>query len=247
VDLTCLLSEFNRVPLNFPNADIDGNGIVNAADLTYLLAGFNKRNVIKTAYPVTKTAFKKLVDRLEAEGTSFNAPYGDPASIIDYLERAIRQFVEDKGLEPFSIEVRQGTGENGKYYLINPDKGEDYEIKYTISSDDAITRTISCVAEQSYVITVSLHNIASFTGKEYTLTYDSNMLTLTNFAAQTKAITTAVGPIPGADIEITAVGQGLVKYKVNKTIPESKLYSGTITLVEFTAKNSGTADISISK
>ena len=46
VDLTLLLSEFNRIPLNFQYADIDGNGIVNAADLTFLLAGFNKRNVI---------------------------------------------------------------------------------------------------------------------------------------------------------------------------------------------------------
>jgi hypothetical protein len=45
VDLTCLLSEFNRTPLIFREADIDGNGIVNAADLTYLLAGFNKRDV----------------------------------------------------------------------------------------------------------------------------------------------------------------------------------------------------------
>jgi M6 family metalloprotease-like protein len=43
IDLTQLLSEFNREPLIFFDADIDGNGIVNAADLTYLLAGFNKR------------------------------------------------------------------------------------------------------------------------------------------------------------------------------------------------------------
>jgi hypothetical protein len=48
-DLTYLLSVFNRAPLNYPNADIDGNGIVNAADLTYLLAGFNKRNVVVDA------------------------------------------------------------------------------------------------------------------------------------------------------------------------------------------------------
>ena len=46
-DLTYLLSEFNRFPVNYPNADIDGNGIVNAADLTYLLAGFDKRNVVE--------------------------------------------------------------------------------------------------------------------------------------------------------------------------------------------------------
>jgi M6 family metalloprotease-like protein len=47
VDLTCLLSEFNREPQYFRDADIDGNGIVNAADLTYLLAGFNKRDVVE--------------------------------------------------------------------------------------------------------------------------------------------------------------------------------------------------------
>jgi Leucine-rich repeat (LRR) protein len=46
VDLTYLLSEFNRVPVIHEHADIDGNGIVNAADLTYLLAGFNKQNVV---------------------------------------------------------------------------------------------------------------------------------------------------------------------------------------------------------
>jgi alpha-tubulin suppressor-like RCC1 family protein len=46
IDLTCLLSEFNQAPHNYQNADIDGNGIINAADLTYLLASFNKRDVV---------------------------------------------------------------------------------------------------------------------------------------------------------------------------------------------------------
>jgi hypothetical protein len=54
VDLAQLLSEFNRVPLNYEYADIDGNGIVNATDLAYLLAGFNKRNVIIDSPPAEK-------------------------------------------------------------------------------------------------------------------------------------------------------------------------------------------------
>ena len=45
-DLTYLLSELNHAANIYHNADIDGNGIVNATDLTYLLAGFNKQNVI---------------------------------------------------------------------------------------------------------------------------------------------------------------------------------------------------------
>ena len=46
IDLTYLLSEFNRAPQKYPNADIDRDGVVNSIDLTYLLAGFNKRNVV---------------------------------------------------------------------------------------------------------------------------------------------------------------------------------------------------------
>ena len=45
-DLTFLLAQFNKAPDEENNADIDGNGIVNAVDLTYLLAGFNKKDVI---------------------------------------------------------------------------------------------------------------------------------------------------------------------------------------------------------
>ena len=46
-DLTILLSQFNKPPHEENNADIDGNGIVNAVDLAYLLAGFNKTSVAR--------------------------------------------------------------------------------------------------------------------------------------------------------------------------------------------------------
>ena len=45
-DLTYLLSEFNRDPLIYFFADFDGNKVVNATDLTYLLAGFNKHDFV---------------------------------------------------------------------------------------------------------------------------------------------------------------------------------------------------------
>jgi hypothetical protein len=44
-DLTYLLAQFNKPPNEENNADIDGSGIVNAVDLTYLLAGFNKKDL----------------------------------------------------------------------------------------------------------------------------------------------------------------------------------------------------------
>ena len=43
-DLTYLLAQFNKPPNAEYNADIDGNGVVNAVDLAYLLAWFNKQN-----------------------------------------------------------------------------------------------------------------------------------------------------------------------------------------------------------
>ena len=47
-DLTYLLSVFNKAPVDGQYADFDGNGIVNAVDLTYLLAGFNKQRIVVT-------------------------------------------------------------------------------------------------------------------------------------------------------------------------------------------------------
>ena len=46
IDLTYLLSEFNCTPQQYPNADFNGDDLVNSVDLTYLLAGFNKRAII---------------------------------------------------------------------------------------------------------------------------------------------------------------------------------------------------------
>ena len=48
IDLTYLLSEFNRAPQQYPYADINGDGLVNSVDLTYLLAGFNKGAVVSS-------------------------------------------------------------------------------------------------------------------------------------------------------------------------------------------------------
>ena len=45
IDLTCMLSEFNKAPLKYPNADINADGIVDAVDLTCLLAGLDKQSV----------------------------------------------------------------------------------------------------------------------------------------------------------------------------------------------------------
>ena len=44
-DLTLLLNQFNKTPTVQNNADIDRSGIVNAVDLAYLLASFNNINV----------------------------------------------------------------------------------------------------------------------------------------------------------------------------------------------------------
>jgi hypothetical protein len=79
------------------------------------------------------------------------------------------------------------------------------------------------------------------------MTYNSDILTLTDFAAQTKAGAISAGPIQGTNIEITAIEQGKVKFKINKTLPSGKRFSGTVTLVKFTAKSSGNATVILSQ
>jgi hypothetical protein len=73
-DLTYLLAEFGGAPLIFPYADIDGDGIVNAIDLTYLLAGFNNSNVEKIADPVGKPSLPRQITINAVTGRQYDIP-----------------------------------------------------------------------------------------------------------------------------------------------------------------------------
>jgi len=78
-----------------------------------------------------------------------------------------------------------------------------------------------------------------------TLTYDSTKLQLINIAAQTNAIYTTTGAIPGTGLTVTAVTPGSVTFSFSKAITQGKSWTGAITVFKFKALANGPTNVSV--
>ena len=115
-------------------------------------------------------------------------------------------------------------------------------IKNTLSD----TITINAVSGDKYNVTVSVKNIKSFEGLEIELKYDGSVFDIVDLCKFTKQEERAAGRIKDTDITITHVSQGEIKFTVDKPIGAGQAYSGTVNVVTFQAKKSGTSTIEIS-
>ena len=105
--------------------------------------------------------------------------------------------------------------------------------------------TVVSMAGKSYILAVDAQNIASFAGRTFTLTYDSALLKLDNFAAQTGGVYINAGAIPGTGITIISISGGTVTFSVDKTIPSGKTWSGTLTMLKFEGTSAAVTKVSI--
>jgi len=105
---------------------------------------------------------------------------------------------------------------------------------------------INTVSGTEYYVVISASDITSFNSVTYTLTYNANLLTLVDFAAQTYALETGAGVIPGTGLTILSHANGVLKFTFDRTIPSGKVWDGVMTVVKFQGKGTGTANVSIS-
>jgi alpha-tubulin suppressor-like RCC1 family protein len=98
---------------------------------------------------------------------------------------------------------------------------------------------------QVYTIAITAENIATFDNITYTLEYDPNILQLLDFAAQTPTPVTAVGSILGTPLEILSHANGVLTFRVDRTVPNGFTWSGVLTVTRFKALASGNAAISV--
>ncbi len=98
---------------------------------------------------------------------------------------------------------------------------------------------ISTIAGSIYDIPLIVNNNSSFSGKTFTLTYDSSDLEPIDLCAFTDAKETGTGDIPGAGITITNVSAGTIVMTVDKTVPAGKQWSGVINVIKFKALITG--------
>lgn len=119
------------------------------------------------------------------------------------------------------------------------------EIGTTTSTPAKVELTIDCLAGKDYLIIPAVQDISDFTNREFTVTYTPAMLQLQDFAAQTKELDQATGVIKGTNIEVLSHADGVVRFKVNKTLPANKIWSGALTVFKFKALGGGQTTLTI--
>lgn len=107
---------------------------------------------------------------------------------------------------------------------------------------DSHTTTLSVNSGAQYIFAVTATDIVNIKDAVFTVTYDSSMLTLEDASAQTWNKDTSTGTAIGTNIQITSISASQIKFKVNKT---QSTVTGSVNLLKFSAKASGTAEITV--
>ncbi len=107
------------------------------------------------------------------------------------------------------------------------------------------TITVSTVANKTYDFTFFLSNIDCFSGKSFTLTYDSSVLQPVDLCSFTYAKELTAGDIAGTGVTIVTVSPGQITFTVNKTISSGKKWTGITNVFEFRAITTQSTSVSV--
>jgi hypothetical protein len=102
---------------------------------------------------------------------------------------------------------------------------------------DSTVLTINAQNGREYNMAITVSNVSSFANTTFTIQYDPSKLQLVDFAAQTRGTDTSAGKIAGTDLEILSVDtvNGMVTFRVNRTLLPGRKWSGVLTVIRFKA------------
>jgi hypothetical protein len=122
---------------------------------------------------------------------------------------------------------------------------KDYAGTEGVDFGDGTTITINAVGGKKYDVALSASGISSFGGIEIRVTYDPNVLDLTDLCAFSGNKELSSGPVAAAGITITQVSPGEIKFIVDKNIPVGQIWSGVLNSMSFTALQTDTTVVTV--
>ena len=96
--------------------------------------------------------------------------------------------------------------------------------------------TLNAVNGNTYYVSVTASDIASFSGATFNITYDAAVFNVADLCAFTAAAETAAGPVAALGLTFTQVAPGVVKFTAAKSIPSGKAWRGALTVIKLKAK-----------
>lgn len=138
---------------------------------------------------------------------------------------------------------------NTEYYIYVSayNSGFKGEYKLNINRETQATQSrgvyFNTIAGNSYTMAVTVGDVVDTKDAIFKIIFSNSRWELEDACAQTFEPNISVGTVSGTDVEITEVGSTYVKFKVKKTQP---ILTGTVNMLRFKAKYSGSSYISIS-
>lgn len=127
-----------------------------------------------------------------------------------------------------------GGGETTPTPVPDPTPVQKPSETYTVAVGDTLYVPIRAV------------DTTTFAGRTFTITYPNSQLTFTGFQSDSFIAQTAAGAVPGTDLTIASHNGGTLKLTCSKTVPAGTAWTGTIAVLVFNVKSSGTVTVSVS-
>jgi len=113
------------------------------------------------------------------------------------------------------------------------------------NSTEQTSIELAATLGKEYLISTMGSGITTFTGREITVTYDAALFEVIDLCAITYAKNLTSGQITHTEITITQFSPGVIKFKLDKTVPPGKTWSGVMNMIRLKAKATGGGIIQI--
>jgi len=133
------------------------------------------------------------------------------------------------------------------FLMLSYDQSKEYtDCPYTITiTGDANPGNnvleLNCVAGKSYLVALQGVDLSgNLSTNTIKVIYDPQILTPKYVHQET---TLDLGPVPGTNLTITKITEGTIEGIINKNLPTTQKWQGTISIIKFTAKENGITTI----
>ena len=106
--------------------------------------------------------------------------------------------------------------------------------------------TANCTSGKVFDFAIKLQNIENFNERTFTVTYNTNDVAVVDLCAMTFEKELGEGPVQGAGITVVQNDAGIIKFTVDTVIPPGKTWSGTINMIKFNPKITGSTTLNCS-
>lgn len=179
----------------------------------------------------------------DTDWLKFTAPISESFAFLPGGNVALTVF--DSEMQPMTTtsgNIYALTGGSVYYIRITGETGTAYALSVKQNNAAyATTYTLSAQEGEQYYILLSANNMAPQSITAFSVRYDEDALTLSDASALTYEKETTPGAIPGTDVSVTYIEDGIIQYAIQN--PESLYASGTLNIIGFRALASGNTEV----